>query len=64
MSTRRFAIVVSCVAGTPLLAALVIVATPSVGWAIAVCLGIALAGVVGTIIGAREILQWGKERSS
>lgn len=62
MSARRFAIVVTCVAGTPLLAALVIAATPSAGCAVAVCLGIALAGVVGTVIGSREILRWAAER--
>lgn len=64
MSFRRFALILAIVAGTPLLAALVLAATPSVGWAIAVCLGLALAGIVGTIVGAREILQWGKERAS
>ena len=63
MNSRRLALVLAIVAGTPLLAALVLAATPSIGWAISVCLGVALAGVVGTIVGARELAQWGKERA-
>lgn len=64
MSLRTVAYLLAALTGTPLLAALALAATPSLGWAIAICLAVALTGVVGMAIGIQQIGRWADERRS
>lgn len=62
MSARRFALVIAPLFGTPLFAAFVLATTRSTPAAVAVCLVVAAVGLVGAVLGTREILRWARER--
>ena len=49
MTSRAFGITLAAVAGTPLLAALLIVACPSTTAAVIACLALAAGGVIGAV---------------
>ena len=64
MSLRTIAYLLAALAGVPLLSALALAATPSLGWAVALCIAVALTGVVGAVIGIGQIGRWADERRS
>ena len=64
MSLRTIAYLLAALAGVPLLSALALAATPSLGWAVALCIAVALTGVVGAAVGVAQIGRWADERRS
>lgn len=55
MTSRAFGICLASVAGTPLLAAALVVACPSTTAAVIACLALAAGGVLGACCGAAQI---------
>ena len=63
MTSRAFGMVFAIVVGTPLFAAGVLAYVPP-ALALGFCLGVAAAGVLGTVVGVAQILHWSRDRRS